>query len=714
MKRDKLFVYLFCHIIFCAGVIFLNYLDIFIPILNTFYSVFIIVYLTIFLGYQFLDNFLEDNPKSVQILLSVALSLSILMISGFILNMILPVFEINKPINIEIQFILINFLFILAFVINFFYRPSNSKISLTPQKLRAVFKNKGLIFLPFFILFPILGWHFQEIGIINYYAIFLILLIIAMVVYTLYCNQSGFDYAYIYFISLGLLYSFSLNSNLIFGYDIHFEYFTANQVLINQIWDPIKYAFGTNQMLSSTILPSYYVNLANIDLTTFFKFVYPMLFAFLPVGLYEIFLWFSNRTYALIGIYFFIFQITFFTEMTMLFKQAISEIFLIALLICFFNIKKDQNYPKYLIPIFSFSLIASHYGFSTIVLIYFIFFFLIFKILNYFKQEWGRYKLDNYIYLYIILFLVYFIYIALSGFKGLIEIQQKILNEFGSQIFESINPFNPYTHDSPILSLLDVTNQNIKMSFIRYLNSYIIRFTQLLILIGSIKLFYDSIHKKSNGKNSFLIFIAISLIILIFALIVPYFSQGLNMTRTYHITLIFLAITIPYGIQFITDNICKAIRIKSVAKFFSVFFVIVFLLFQTGVMGLVFNEYNSPNISQKIDNPAQFYGAYTHESEKYGAEWISQKGTDVVFSDSTAAQHVLTSYGNLFHSSSSYYQKNIDSGYLYLRNVNINYDVFPSISNFVYSPASLKDIIIVNNQNLVYNNGYCENVLLRE
>jgi uncharacterized membrane protein len=483
-------------------------------------------------------------------------------------------------------------------------------------------------------------------------------------------------------------------------------------VLENQLWIPSLYVMGTSQVLSSTILPTYFVNLAGIDLTVFLKFIYPFLFAFVPVGLYEMFSKISNKSYALIGVYFFIFQITFFTEMTMLLKQGIAEIFFIAVLICIFTLPQLGNYHKYLIPIFFFGIIASHYGFAFFFLLYMLLGFVISRIILENKSHKDGYFSKSFLLIYVLLFSAYLMYIALGPLHGFVEILMKMLEEFQYSFLGSLNPFGSDTRDLTIVSLLDITNQTVQMSAIRYINAMIVRVTYLLIILGSMRIFVDAFRNKENMNQNYIVFILVSFIILLLAIVVPFFSQGLDMTRTFHITLYILAITIPYGIQSVVEFLSKGRKNDNIIKISSICLVILFFVFQTGLVSLVFNQ-NSSVVSEVIDNPAQFYGSYIHDSEKYGAEWISANRDDVftVSSDSTASQHVLTSYGDMLHPEVKYYGS-VTSGYLYLRNLNINYHIMPTINNFIFTSNPLEKSLIPNN-NLIYNNGYSSNLLFQ-
>jgi len=118
----------------------------------------------------------------------------------------------------------------------------------------------------------------------------------------------------IYGFSISILYQSSLISNTIFpfGSDISLEYLIAKTTQLNSHWSllnpfPGDIVIGrVSSMLSVSVLPTAYSNLLNFDLVWVFKLIYPLLFAFVPVGLYYLWKGYIGEKYSFVSSFFFI------------------------------------------------------------------------------------------------------------------------------------------------------------------------------------------------------------------------------------------------------------------------------------------------------------------------------------------------------------------------------------------------------------------------
>lgn len=689
-----------------------NYLESF----KFIYQSFGFLYITFLSGFLFIKIITKEKLEiSKNLLLSLAASIFFLMFLGYVANLSLPIIGIEQPLS---KAYLFSIVFVLSILLSIVYLKSHNNFKdYFSLKISKYLSDKFLIFALLFPIIPFIGHYYQNYYKDNIFNTFLILLILFyLIIYiTISIKKSDNEDIIIYLLSLGLLLHYSLISDFIFGYDTHFEYFTANQVINNGIWDPLKVVFATNQMLSTTILPAFYVQLLGIDLTHFIKIIYPIIFAFVPLGLYLLFRKISNQQIAFLSVIFFIFQITFFTQLIMNVKQGIAEIYFIVILILIF----DNSIGKLLKSIFfvltSFSIVVSHYGVSYFVAGYLALYIMIKHILGKTTNINTKNKFfsisDSKVILFIVILGTWGLYVAVSSSNGFLEMFKDIFNSI------YIDFFSPALRNPTILSAVGYNEQ--KFELLRKTNANLIRFSFFCIIIGAIKLIYYNIRHAKNKNYDLMIFIFISLVILLISIILPFFSQAMQMTRIYHITLFILSICFIYGFfelfKFLRKTILFTLNIncKSCIKILAVY-LIVFLLFQTGLIQYFFQQSSSAAISLQSQDPIALNGAYTHSEEVYSARWLyDNKGSYDIYSDQIASQHVLTSYGNLFHNR-PYLTKQKKTGYAYLRYINIEYGVIPSVSAYEFITIKLEDAIDFPKSNKIYSNNKSDIYLMQD
>ena len=157
----------------------------------------------------------------------------------------------------------------------------------------------------------------------------------------------------VFVIALALLYSGSLISSYVWGFDIQTELSTANAVLANAQWN-VHASGAINGVLSITLLAPLISIVSGVSVTWIFKTIYPLLFALVPVGLFVVF--------------------TFLSEMPALARQEIAELFLVLLLILLVDkgVGRSAGTARLyaLCAVFAASLVVSHYGLALIFIVY--------------------------------------------------------------------------------------------------------------------------------------------------------------------------------------------------------------------------------------------------------------------------------------------------------------------------------------------------------
>ena len=87
----------------------------------------------------------------------------------------------------------------------------------------------------------------------------------------------------IFISSISLLYSMSLITNHITGWDIQNEYYFSNIVLNNSYWD-FTLPSRINAMLSVVIIVPVFQAISSIDIDYIFKIIYPLFFHWFLLG----------------------------------------------------------------------------------------------------------------------------------------------------------------------------------------------------------------------------------------------------------------------------------------------------------------------------------------------------------------------------------------------------------------------------------------------
>lgn len=587
------------------------------------------IYLTFIPGTIILRIFkLHELDSTENFLYSIGLSLATIMFYGFALNMVLPFLGIKNPISFNYLIIswtiLIIILIFISFLIDRKYKSKNEKIDIK-------FSNK-LLFLFLLPFIAILGTYVMNNYNNNIILIFLLVIIsISLLLVSFEIIPQNLYPLTIFIISLSLIYHTSLISNYIWGWDINTEYYFANLVLKNNLWN---YNIGgnVNAMLSITFLGSIYSIILKTDLIWILKIIYPFLYSLVPLGLFKVFQKQTNDKIAFFACFLFISLFMFYAEMPMLARQQIAEFFLVLMLMVIINKKIDLS-KTFLLVIFSFSLIVSHYGLSYIFLLMLLVAFLFSNILNLefiYKQtdrilNIGKLNFNfkttknSFLLLFLVCTLSWYIYVSESS--SLFSIIN-ILNNITGNLRDILNP-------SAVegFKLVLITSD----SYIRNFSKYMHLFMQFLIILGIVSVLLYQIHPvlmekiRTNINREFMVYSLMSIFILILSLTVPFFASSLNTSRIYHISLIFLA---PFCILgFIAlFNVSKQILKKewSMNYAFHIFalILIIFFSFNNGLIYEISND--NPGLPLEL---SQQYPIF-NEKEVNGGNWLNIYGVE--------------------------------------------------------------------------------------
>ena len=615
------------------GVISLDLINLHIPILRQLVA---IIYLTFIPGILIIRILKLHKLGNIEVILySVGLSLFTLMFTGFFMNAIFPLFGIFHPISL---YPLVYTISIFVVILSIFAYIRDRSFSSSEQIIFKEMISPPALVLSLFPLLAIVGTYlFNSDGnnIILMIELLLIALVPIVILFTKFFQEKHYPYI-IFILTITLLYSHSLVSAYIWGWDINKEYYLVNTVIQNGIWDSTLFG-NLNAMLSLSMLGPIYSIILNMSLDGVFKIIYPFLFAFVPLGLYTIFRKQTDSNVAFLASFFFISFFVFYTEMLSLARQEIAELFLVLIILSMIDNNLNKFSKSLFFIIFGSSLIVSHYGLSYLFLLILLIawtvalvgYYLIsrkstVRFFIWFSEKTGYqnvidlqkyfFRSDLFSFLsllyYSVFLMIWYLYTAgSSSFDTVVTIGNHIVRSTST---EFLNP-----EATQGLSLITTAN----LSIIHEIGKDTHMLTILLIIVG----FLSSVvlYKKLQLDPRYLLLSFGALCLCMGGLILPYFSSSLNTTRLYQISLIFLApFCVLGGISvfqvmskfFITSDTNR--QVKFSLQILSIFFAI-FLLINSAWFYEITNDQPSALMNKEVDAPI------VNEQQAAGAIWLS-------------------------------------------------------------------------------------------
>lgn len=690
-KRDFLIVIMFLQLVVCVTVFF----DV--PIARQVLGFFYFTFLPGFIILKLLK--LDEFDRVETVLFSAGLSIAFLMIVGLLANGLF-LFGVSQPLTVIPLMIILNSLVLMGGVLAYLRR-EDLEIQYREPIGNSLFKLL-LLCLP---ILSIVGAMYASAYGNNVILLFTIvsisLLLVVSVLSKKLLPSKLYPFA-VLMIAIAILYHSSLISNYIvtFGSDVPVEYFLFKTTQNNAHWSstlPFSSDLGygrTNDMLSVTILPTIYSTLLKIDPTWVFKLLFPLIFAFVPLGLYQIWQTYIGKKYAFISAFLFMAQATFYTEMLGLNRQIIAELFFVLLLLVIVNKRMKQVNKVIVFMIFSFALVTSHYGLAEIFLL---FVFLTLVSLIALKRPSKKITVIMVVFFFVIAF-TWYIYISGSAvFDSFVE--------FGNYVYGQLGDFlNPASRGQAVLTGLGMAESPSIWNTISRIFAYL---TQALIVVG----FVGLVTKRTRIRieKEYFIFSLTAMAFLAMLILVPGLANTLNMTRFYHILLFFLAPFCVIGAEFIVKLLSK--REKEFAVSALLLIVLVpYFLFQTGfVYEVTGSDSWSIPLSGYRMSALRLYGqsGYTDAYSVYGAQWLSEN-VDVknsgLYADGFSLNNVLTIYGMFYRGDVNWLSNTTrvaENGVVYLSRLNVVEGVTSS-----WNTSELSSVF--DDLNVVYANGGSE------
>ena len=586
---------------------------------------------------------IHDLGDIENLLYSVGLSLASTMFLGMLIDLIYPFFGILHPISkLPLMITFTFFTLFLCYICYSWnkttYNPLNWSKNQTQHNNPIYINLDGLLnpmlllfFIPFIAIFGTYLMNHYQNNIILILMYVLIALIPVMIAFNRFIPKKLYPLT-IFLLSISLLFSSSLITNYITGWDINMEYYFSNLVSNNSYWN-FSVPEILNSMLSLVIVIPIFTKISGLSIVDIFKVIYPIIFSFVPLGLYSVFKGQTNNKMAFMGCFLFITIFMFFLEMPFLARQEIGELFVVLLIMVMVNNKLNKKSLTILAIIFIPSLLVSHYSLDYIFIFLLICTFLIISIRNLnlsrkypILERWEiikfffvKYnpeqilKVDYKLQLILIITLTAIYYYFFSS-SALFDLTLLTLNNLISTVYAYL--FNP----NSLATVGIITSQK---SFLREIALVLQLLIELMIAIGILSLLYRRTGMKFN--ENFSIFSVMSFFMLILVIFVPFLAGALNPDRFYQISLIFLSIFFVVGSMAFFKILNKILGYKWEKKtvyknslILISIFLAVSLMFNSGVVYEVLHDKpSSMSLHSSMDGPK------FNDMEIAGASWLN-------------------------------------------------------------------------------------------
>lgn len=679
--------------------------------------------------------------KIEYLLYTVGLSIAVTIFTTLLANITYPIIGISRPISFLTLYLTISIFVVILSVIAYF----RGKHELILLKVNAKLLSPQALFLLLLPLISAIGAQVMNANgnnILLLVMIVIICLVAILISFGRFIPPELYPFA-IFMIGMSLLFHQSLITNHTWGWDIQFEYYYQNQVIINGIWSHSVFS-NLNTMLSTTMLAPAYSLLLDMNSVWVFKIIFPMIYSLVPLALFKILRLQLSDLVAFMAVFFFMSYNVYFAEMMQLPRQQIAEFFLVTSILVLVSEKIRPFYRSCLLVIFGFCMVVSHYGTSYIYMMYLIISILILKLLSSafitnlmhkildthgksFKEMNTNIKNSNFSLMrikstklsgkYVLIILVFGIawYSFVGSGSALISVV-----DLGTHIGNSISEiFNPMTRDRNMLLAIGLASPGIS-SVQRDLFRLLQYLTELFIIIGVVKVMIDL--RKTHYISIYNSMGISSTVLLLMSIILPFFASALNITRIYHLTLFFLAPSFVLGsiivFRFIIYGLKRfkgIINEKVILRSITLTILIPYFLFNTG---FIFQLTNDVPVSIALNSEFD-YPRYNHQ-EVSGAKWVSfEANPEMIYADSYGSLLLDGFLGSGIRILSP--NKSVEkSGFIFLRSWNVEKseiltEIMTGVQTrwgHIYINETSQLSQIIKGGSLVYNNGKAKVIIV--
>lgn len=471
------------------------------------------------------------------------------------------------------------------------------------------------------------------------------------------------DYAYVInlmCVALSLIWSISMRSNYLVGFDIHQEFQVFSATLASGLWHPHLFNTTYNACLSITILPTVFKDFIPLSAAYIFKFFMQIILCIIPVCVYVIAkkqLKSSDSKLAFIAALFFVVQSQFITEFPALIRQQTAMLFFALIFVVILSKELSKIVQRSLILIFGVFMVVSHYSTAYVCLALLVLFVSLRPIYYIIAARLHSKESPTHESWHISTFLVAIL--LLFSFMWYAETLQEtggIVQKLSQSITNVDSLFSADSHSNFVVSTFHLGNLNYTTKTLQKLehseaasagyaqptyrsytptplspaspqinshlqgyeynlfNEIIPLIVKIVVVIGTLALIFLSLKGQVDIDNGLLVIVGG----LLFALlaILPMISQDYNLERLYQQLLVVLSVAIVVGVQVI----CK--RWKGLFLPLTTLIIIGYLICTTNLADQLL--FQNSNIN--FDNYGATYDdTYTRTGEIDSLTWLSKQ-----------------------------------------------------------------------------------------
>jgi uncharacterized membrane protein len=675
---------------------------------------------------------------------SVGLSLFFWIIGGLMLNSLLPLVGVTRP--LQLAYILPLYgIFVGATAIVAFVRVKDS------DQVSFGFMNRWTKLMAVIaVLLPVLsvlGSTTLNNGGSGYIIITMLILICVYIVVLATNIQRVHRNVYplaLYGIGLALLLMYGMRSWHVLGWDINNEVRVFNATLAASRWRMSTYPGNPyNACLSITVLPTIMTRLFHLPSQYVFKLLYQIIFAIVPVAIYATARRFLMPVLAMLSAVLFMAQTWFFELMPALARQEIAIMFFALFVLVLTDQAISAMYRRVLLYLFAAGIIFSHYSSAYIWLILCVLAYATLLLVRLFSAEARNSRRG------LSLALIVFGAALLFVWEGPVTHSNQAINttasSLPSQLAQSFSPdviedavqsavegpssvsvsslvstyqksvqdrpgtANDYYAVAPY-SLHIVSTFGKAPNYLPGALASIVHLfgtalkavlTNLMTAIGVLLLGIYFVRRGHKSNMDFIALAAAGYILIVLILMVPYLQVVYNLTRLG--LQVFIILVIPA-----TAALWVLMR-RNVKYGLPVIAVVMALMlsYQSGLL----DQFTGGSKRLTLDQPnGTFDTYYVHASEIYSAQWLAHNRAPgiPVYADPIAALR-LESYANMYPDNTNVFPQTIpQDSYVYLSYENVT-------NNASFADVDSNDVsyntpttFISENKNLIYSSGSSE------
>lgn len=623
------------------------------------------LFFSIIPGLLIIDTIIKTKNvcRVERFLLSVGLSISLLILTGLLLNYLHP--YLLKPLSLPPMLIALDIEFIALLIFHLKNSKKFSKLFIPNINLNKS-KNRNLFLIP--LLFPIIsiiGTNIMNVhG--NNLLIFLLVFIIILYLFLISFFLKTYNFTYpiaVYAISLSLLLMHSLTSNHIMGRDIHTEYFLFSLTAEDFYWNIYKHIHPYNSCLSITILPTIYWQLVNINPEYIFKLIFPFIGALSPICVYYITLNYFGKVYSFFSALLFTFQTGFLYQFQSATRQELAIFFFALSVMVYFNKEIENSIQRALIMLFSIIIIFCHY---TTAYLY-IFILIIISIFNFYGNlKKSRSILTFYGYSSIVtpVFGIFLLCFSFLWFSQITEVPFNNLNTYMFKTFTNLNYiFIDETRDITVMKMVGAGVSSIP----NYISLSIYYTLILIISIGLVMITLNFILKHGNFEKDFVISGWACFFVLL-SLFLPYASTGYGAPRVFAQYLILLAPLFIVGV----NSIFRTSKPNKKVLMIIAGLLALQLLSVTSLTYHFYGIAKSPDYELEGEARDEYY---IFDKELASTNWLNKFRIDnlTIHSDRNGYSRIMLGFDEMPSMNLRFFKNNrsVNEGYIYLGSANI-------------------------------------------